>query len=320
MRHLSAHRGNLVLVGDGGDHGHRGGDGVVRGGVDRIDLPHHRLDHLLHLIGAGGGVFDALDTQAVELFGRKIDLQLGIGLGRAVEQADRLRLGNELVQQFDLVGDGIHVGSTGDVAARGVVVLNQPRGGEVGDGSADDRNVGGCTRDRLGGRRGDSEDQVAILIHERARDGLAGRLVVLSILLIDRGIDARRLDRGDKALVGGVEGGVLGELQDADLVRCTGGRSRTGIGGTIATAADKAEAACSGERSRADGALRERATGTGHVIHGYSPCAPPEGAKIVRRATGLPGASRGRGTLRNRHAGALAPRTQSCRKADITRI
>ena len=76
MGDLAAHRGHLVLVSDGGDHRHSGGDGVVRGSVDGVDLAHHGLDHLLDLVGAGGGVLDALYTELFELGGGQLNLDL----------------------------------------------------------------------------------------------------------------------------------------------------------------------------------------------------------------------------------------------------
>ena len=78
MGDLTAHRGDLILIGDGGDHGHGRGDGVVRGRVNRVDLAHHGLDHLLDLAGAGGGVLDTFQAELIELFGGEVDLDLGI--------------------------------------------------------------------------------------------------------------------------------------------------------------------------------------------------------------------------------------------------
>ena len=174
------------------------------------------------------------------------------------------------MEQVDLIDDGVHVGGAGDVAAGGVIVLDQAGGGEVGDGGADDGDVGGGTRHGLGGGGGDREDKVAALVHERARDGLAGGLVVLGVLQIDLRADTGLFHRGDEALVGGIECGVLGELQDADLEGGVRRGGTIGLGGGVA-ASGEAETADDRECGGAGHALDKRATRAGGVVHGDSP-------------------------------------------------
>ena len=186
-------------------------------GVYRVDLADHGLGDLLDLVGAGDGELDALHTELLELGRRQVDLQLGVGLRRAVEQADLLGIRGQAVEQRDLIGDGIHIRRSGDVAAGHIVILDQSGGREVGDGGADHGDIRGGARHGLGRGRADGQDEVAALVHELARDGLAGRLVVLGVLLADGGPDSRLLDGRDEALVRRIERRVLGELQDADL-------------------------------------------------------------------------------------------------------
>lgn len=76
---------------------------------------------------------------------------------------------------------------------------------------------------RCGGRwRG--INQVDVVAHKLVGNGLTRGLVVLGVLLVDLDLKAALFDGLDKAVVGGIECGVLGELQNADGVVGTGGR------------------------------------------------------------------------------------------------
>ena len=97
-------------------------------------------------------------------------------------------------------------------------------------------------------------------VHELARDGLAGGLVVLGVLLVDGDGEAGGVDGLDEALVGGVQGSVLGQLDHADLVGLLAGR---GVGAVAGAAAGKD---CGG-RSDA-GAGKEVPSGD---VHGLLP-------------------------------------------------
>ena len=68
-------------------------------------------------------------------------------------------VGQQLVEQIDLIGNGREVRSAGDVAAGRVVGVNQAALRIVGDGGTHHGNVGGGAGDRLRGGRGDGKDQ-----------------------------------------------------------------------------------------------------------------------------------------------------------------
>ena len=117
---------------------------------------------------------------------------------------------------------------------------------------------GGC----LCGGRGDGVDQVDVVAHELVGDGLTRGLVVLGILLVDLDLKAAFLDGLDKAVVGGVERGVLGELQNTDGVVGTGGcRAGTRV------------AAASGERGQCEQAGRDQKApaADGDIVHVFTP-------------------------------------------------
>ena len=110
----------------------------------------------------------------------------------------------------------------------------------------------------LRGGRGDGINQVDVVAHELVGDGLTRGLVVLGVLLVDLDLKTALLDGLDKAVVGGIECGVLGELQNADGVVGTGG-SRAGT----------RVAAASGERSEREQASRDQKApaADGDVLH-----------------------------------------------------
>lgn len=99
---------------------------------------------------------------------------------------------------------------------------------------ADDGDLGRGARHCLGSRGGDGKNKVVAVVHELLRDGLAGRLVVLSIMLVNRVGDARIVERLDESLVCLVERFMLGELQDTDLellfAACAGACSKAACG------------------------------------------------------------------------------------------
>ena len=195
------------------------------------------------------------DARVLEGVRGELDLHLGVGLGGTVEDAHGLGIGQQLVQQVDLVGDGGEVRRAGDVAAGSVVGVNQAALRIVGDGGTHHGNVGGGAGDRLRGGRGDGKDQVVAVVHELARDGLAGGLVVLRVLLINLGVDARLFDGGHEALVGLVQRAVLGELQHADLVgsACGGRAALAGRGALCGGAAAATSQGTRGKQARSKG-------------------------------------------------------------------
>ena len=194
------------------------GDGVVGGGVERIDLAHGRLDHGLNLVGAGDGEVGVLDAELVEFRLGGLDLDVGVGLGGAVEQADLFNVGQHLLHHLKLFGDRGEIGGAGDVGAGLVVILYKAGGGVVGDGATHDGDIGSRCRGCLCGGRGDRVNEVDAVAHELRADGLAGRLVVLGVLLVELDVQTAFLEGLDKTFVGGVERAVLGELNHANGV------------------------------------------------------------------------------------------------------
>ena len=230
----------------------------VGGGVAGVDLACHRLDDALDLVGARDGVTVVREAGLVAGSFGHLDLQLRVRLGGAVKHAHVLGVGQDLLEHVDLVVNRVHVGGAGEVSAGLVVVGDEAGGGVVGDGGAHDGDVARRGGYGLGGRRGDDVDQVVAVARELGGDGGTGALVVVGVLLVDRVLDARLVEGLDEALVGGIEGGVLRELQDADLVGLLAGVvGRAGVG-----SAARGEH----EQGRAGGAGDERAPRDG--VHG----------------------------------------------------
>ena len=259
---LASHVGKLVFLADLAHLRSARGDGVVGGGVERVDLAHGGLDDGLDLVGARDGEVGVLQAQLAEFLLGGLDLDVGVGLGGAVEQTDLLYIGQDLLHHLELLGDRGEVGGTGDVGAGPVVVLDQAGGGVVGDGAAHDGDIGRGAGGGLRGRRGDGVDQVDVVAHKLVGDGLTRGLVVLGVLLVDLDFKAAFLDGLDKAVVGGIECGVLGELQNADGVVGTGG-SRAGT--RVAAASGER-----GEREQAGGDQKAPAA-DGDVLHIITP-------------------------------------------------
>lgn len=161
----------------------------------------------------------------------------------------------------------------------------RPPSGVVGDGGPHDGDLGGGAGDRLGGRCGDGEDQVVTVVHELARDGLAGGLVVLGVLLVNLGVDARLFDGSHEALVGLVERAVLGELQHADLVGVLGGGAAAWDGfAVIATARKRTR----GKKARSEGdkvPARDTQHGDNSVSLFRAPAKMPATPCLIRRFT-----------------------------------
>src|SRR5699024_9238395 len=87
---LTGDDGQLVLVGDHDHGGHAGGDDVVRGCVDGVHISHHGLHHGLDVVGGGDGVVHCGQTGGLAGLMGQLRLDLGVGLGGAVENAHGL--------------------------------------------------------------------------------------------------------------------------------------------------------------------------------------------------------------------------------------
>ena len=129
----------------------------------------------------------------------------------------------------------------------GVVIGDQVGRREIGDGGAHDGDVLGSVGGRLRGGGRDGEDQIVAVAYQLAGDGLARRLVVLGVLLVDGVVDAGIIQGLHKTLVGGVERGVLGKLQHADLIGGVGGTGRAGVlGRRVAACGERERGECRG--------------------------------------------------------------------------
>ena len=106
------------------------------------------------------------DPEPIELLLGHLNLDLGVALGGAVEQAHLRGVRHELGEQGDLVGDRVHIRSSGEVAAWRVVRLHEPGLGEVGDGGAHDGDLGRGVQAGLRGRGRDGEDEVHAVVRE----------------------------------------------------------------------------------------------------------------------------------------------------------
>ena len=96
-----------------------------------------------------------------------------------------LASGQELDEQVDLLIDGCQVGSTGDIAAGHIVAVYHACGDIVGNGSADDRDLGSGSSSRLQGSSGVGHDQIHLVVDELGSDGSAVGGLVLSILVVE---------------------------------------------------------------------------------------------------------------------------------------
>ena len=210
-----------------------GGRQVVAGGEDGVGLAAELFCGLLEFLLGGDGLFHHGEAQA---------LGVGLGLGGgghrrvlpAVEQAQCLDGGRGLLGQVDGGGHRGLVGDAGD-AALGLIQIGDAQVllGVVhrGEEHLDLRALGGLYR-RLGRGGGDGHDHVHAVLHKALADLLQLRAVALGVLVVDLhlgGVVAPLLQAAHKGLPGGVQGGVVQVLHQADLVGL--GRSLGDLGG-----------------------------------------------------------------------------------------
>ena len=153
---LASNNGNLLLEADVVDQLGIGGSGVVGRDVEHVAVIAGIGRDLGDVIGIGKGVILDLVAHLFEDRADLIGLELGVGLAGAVEEADILGIGKDLLQQLGLGLGGDTVGGAGDVGAGGAVPVVYVKGaGVVGDRGAEDGDlVGGglsCQQGR-GGR------------------------------------------------------------------------------------------------------------------------------------------------------------------------
>ena len=141
---------------------------------------------------------------------------------------------------------------------------------------AHDGDIGRGAGGSLRGGRGDGINQVDVVAHKLVGDGLTRGLVVLGVLLVDLDLKTALLDGLDKAVIGGVECGVLGELQNADGVVETGG---CGAGTRVAAASGER-----GEREQTGGDQKAPAA-DGDVLHIVTPSIEMAGNTALKQST-----------------------------------
>ena len=251
---LAADDGYLCLFGDSAEGGDGGGERIIRGDVDGVAFAYEGLRGLLHVVGVGHGL---LHHRKTAFFGFRFGdsgLQYGVILARGKHNAYGFRLGHELREKIELLGDGVHVVGAGHVAARSLGARHEARVNGVGHGGEEDGDIVRERGDGLRRRRGDGEHEVHLVVHEAIAHGgkvIAVRLRVLHVEDHVHALGETVVGKGlYKAFAGGIERVVGDVLQNADgdhplgrvgsrgvgrgrIGRGGGGRVRVGSGGVV---------------------------------------------------------------------------------------
>ena len=197
---------------------HMLGKEVIRGNIDRVHLADGLGGNGLDLVDVRDRILIHGQAKRLQRLTGKARLQDGVILGGAVQDAHRLGLRYKLHKQIGLLGDRVHIGCAGNVAAGNLIALHKAGLDKVGDSRGKDGDLRRGLRSRLRGRRGNGKDQIDLIVDKLRSDGRAVRNLTLRVLHINVVLaEARRNQRVDEALTGCVERGVLGELDDADL-------------------------------------------------------------------------------------------------------
>ena len=114
-----------------------------------------------------------------------VRLHFAVHFARAVDEADMLRLRDELASKLHLGIHGCEITDSGHVTAGSLIILYQLCTGIVSDRSTDDRDVLDLIRCCLRRRCRDGTDQLRLLCFEPGNDGLQIRLIALCIFLLD---------------------------------------------------------------------------------------------------------------------------------------
>ena len=218
---------NLVGVRNLHEGRNGGSQGVIGGNVDEIDFSHQRFRYLLDIIDVIDCPFFHGEFVLFAVFLHHVGLNFGIDFGRAVDEADSLRIRNEGPAQIHLGIDGGQIGYAGHIAAGMFIVFDQFGGGIVGNGCSDDGNILDFIGCCLSCRSGDGADQFWFFRFEPGDDGLQVRLVALSILLVEIDfvfIIASLFQAFHKALVCLIQGTVLHDLDNGDNRLIRGGK------------------------------------------------------------------------------------------------
>ena len=209
------------LAGGSGDVAHGGdigGDEVIGGLIEGIDLIAGGGHNGLDLIGIGDGV--DLDGKALGLKGGFgfLGLDGGVFLAGIDDDADGLYLRAKGLHQLDLNIDGVHIGSTGDIGAGGFIAGYQAAENIIGHAGADDRDIGGGLTGGLYGIGGIGHDEIDLGGNELVDNGGAVGLLALGVLDIELNLIAQLFGEELLEAAGGfIQGGVFGQLDNADL-------------------------------------------------------------------------------------------------------
>ena len=227
-------------VGDAGfreqlvDGEFRGHDRVVGRGKDRVHaVGDQRLGSEGDFVHRGAGALNEFHALLLQKFLRGGNGGGGGVLTQVIQQAD---LGGLLIGGEDQIHDGggvQKIGGAGEVAARDFEALDKARAHGIGDGGEDDGDLvvlGGGLHGH--GDRGRDADHQVNALGDEVRDDLVHNVRVgLAVVVQDLKFHALLFGDGVKLVFDVfhdlVEGGVVHEVADADLVALfSGGGSR----------------------------------------------------------------------------------------------
>ena len=176
------------------------------------------MSRLLDIIYGGNRRFFNGQALRSRFLFQDVNLDLAVHFAGAVNYAHILSGGNHLLQQFNLLFDGVHVRGTGNIGTRFCIILYQFRGFIIGNSRTYDRNIFRSVGYGLCGRGSDSADQVHFVVDKPVGDVLQVGLVRLGILPVKGDIFAFfKAVFGqpvNKAFISSIQGSVLYQLYD----------------------------------------------------------------------------------------------------------
>ena len=165
-------------------------------------------DHGRDVVGVVGGEVLGGYAGGLEHGGDVLRLNAGVLLPGGVDNGHGLNVGQQLLDQGQVVAHIGQIGVAGDIGAGGLIGVHDAGGDVVGDGGAHNGDGGGGLLGGLGRQGGVGHDQVNIVGNELGNDrGAVGRLIA-GVLIVKLHLVAQQLGEGVlKALGGLVQGG-----------------------------------------------------------------------------------------------------------------